>query len=156
MTMASVERGNIVMAVFHREPRPCLDVMAGDLNPDRLQHAIRNAANSEPLILPALTSTEAEPKFVLMYAHMRQTQIAPSVLNEMCDEDLEYLAAHLSPSPASRTPSGRKWLPTPPAHCASCNVGTCWKLLGGPAFVGTLVGGLAGLLLALLIVFVSR
>jgi hypothetical protein len=72
-----------------------IDILEG-VNPagSAFRSARAAAATSETPLLPALGFTEAEPRWVLLYDHIRTGQIHPSKLRRMPRGDLEFIVAH--------------------------------------------------------------
>lgn len=77
-----------------------VDVPAGDANTHgTVEWAKEMAKRNAPPVFPALTYTETNYQWILLYEHVQRGQIDPRVLRRMKTGDLEYLAGHPSPHP---------------------------------------------------------
>jgi len=68
-----------------------IDILKG-VSDQRLAQATADAANRHPEVLPALSFTEGNPRWVLLYDHAQVGQIRPEKMKRMRRDDLEFLA----------------------------------------------------------------
>jgi hypothetical protein len=73
-----------------------VDILEG-VSEDNRKGAAEAISQREKEILPALSYTEAEPRWVLLYDHARRGQIRPEKIRRMYRADLEYLAGMAQP-----------------------------------------------------------
>jgi hypothetical protein len=69
------------------------------VDPTSLALARKDAAESERGKIPSLPFTEGDPRWLLLYDHIRIGQIDPRRMRRMCRDDLEFLAGMAQPHP---------------------------------------------------------